>query len=204
MEIEPGGMECRWGQCQLWSVMPPAVTRGANGTVVEEGERRRRQRQGNEMELPWAQCFGRTLMLFVFGLYMVIAAALLMLVVAAGFEKSWKMGLMISLILVLWGCLGGCGLHLMVLEKGHGRRVKEGRVKEGQVKKGTEGPGGAEMEDAQEVQEAVTGLREVDGGDGMGSVQEMLGDEERIPLLGPNPTGTAMVVAARAGALSGW
>lgn len=180
--------------------------------VVEEV---RRQRQGrgsggsgssNGMEMPWAQCFGKTLMMFVFAMYVVIAAALLMLVVAAGFEKSWKTGLMVSLILLFWGSVGGCGLHWILMERrerireerrrgSDGGRVEEGRVEEGAAR----GMGGRDsgLGTAAERRQSVEGPVRYESlhpqmvGDGVGSIQEAPGDGERRPLL--------RVAGARAG-----
>lgn len=170
------------------------------------------------MEMSWAQCFGNTLIGFVFTLYALIAVVLLMLVVAAGFEKSWKTGLMVSLILLFWGSVGGCGLHWMLAERRaewrRRRRGSDGGVEEGgRVKEGGRdsglGAGGAEKA-GREARERIEGgvryesLYPQVAGDGAGSIQEAPEDGEREPLLKPSPTAAVMAVAARAGAFSGW
>jgi len=181
--------------------MAPALTRGATGTLVEEV-----RKQGHGMEMPWAQCFGKTILLFVMFLYLVIAAALLMLVVAAGFEKSWKTGLLVSLILVFWGCVGGCGLHWTLIERRHWKReerrqrrtsdggVEEGRVREEGAEGGRDsglGPGTRELVEGGVRYES---LYPQIGDDATGSIQEAPGGGERVPLLG--------AAGARAGILT--
>lgn len=203
-----------WGKCWRRSAMAPALTRGAVKAVVKEARARNRGRSSSHgMEMPWAQCVGKTLMFGTLLLYVLIAAALLMLVVAAGYEKSWKVGLMISLIFVLWGCVGGCGLHWVLVERrrrdsgeradgtaeGQGREIGLGS---GQGRDSGLGGGGAKLHVEGHVQ--YESLYPQLGGEETRSDQEVLGDGECEPLLRSSPVNEAMAaVAARAGVFSG-
>ena len=103
--------------------MAPAQT-CVTEMVIEKQRAQERARSGSgfshRMEMPWAQCVDKVMMKFVILLYVLIAVVLLTLVVVVGFKKLWKMGLMVSLIMVFWGC-GLC----WVLTKGRKERQQD-------------------------------------------------------------------------------
>jgi len=147
--------------------MAPALTRGTTGVAVE----------GDRPHWLTNAIMGVTAVIYV-----LIAAPLVMLMVAAAYEGSWRDGVLVSIFVVVWGVIGGCGTYSLLCKEAE-QRSRRG---------------------SDDVESGDTR-----GGGGRDSGCRGEGATERDPLLSASPpplaSSAAMAAAAaRAGAFTGW